>query len=302
MKKKTIEEMKEENYIKVQNIYKKLLNNEIKISEDGHFKKEEDKKELLEKIKYEFEMALKDKSLFFLLEQEDYSSFSFKYYPSTQHCPDCRVAINRFKIKDNVVSFQEFNSQNHKFKDIGKCKSQEYKKNPYFLSKINVNSPLVIANFLYNLKIENTIDSFKEDSLETITGRKNITKKYEKNNILYTQTDNTYITIYINKNKDKIKIMDSNIEDIENNKELISLSENLLQNYIKLGTISNDIWRFMISDINNIFSKKIEIRGESIKIENLKYGNWEYKSYDNFLSNNNENIYLYGEMSLINNI
>jgi hypothetical protein len=220
------------------------------------------------------------------------------FYPGIK-CRTCGQPIY-FKLdeeKKTLSCSHSFDIINRKLEniEIGRCEFENIKS---FKGKINVSSPLVIANYFPEFPDCDEEDKHSDEyCLNTLTGRKNITEyKSKKLNIAYGQMGNMAISIYLSPDKKEIILGDYGGLLDEN--EIVYENCKQYENYEFIGDISLPIWRWEASDLNtikNIPSTEDEIDSTEEEIDSViidvPFGEWEFEhfygiteeSYDSFV-------------------
>lgn len=236
-----------------------------------------------------------------------------QYISETEHyCFDCGKTLHLMVVDDNTISmvdystYSEFRQKNETGRwlmnpsDITNCSVKELRDEKKLVSEINVPSgELLFKNYFDTEKIYTMPDEYKsENSICSISGRKNLMKYLSNLNIGYAQMGNMSINVFLNKSGDEIII--GNDYDCDEDDNEIEVEHEGFKN---LGSISLSVWRWMCGDLqvlrehgekipNNLkVNKQTEVDYKDSILTKVKPGIWVIEHYYDFAKNDDDKIY-----------
>lgn len=168
----------------------------------------------------------------------------------------------------------------------------EYAAPRVFKGKIQVQSPLVFANFFRELDDAPEEVKYTEKwSLNNLKGREQITRYKEEHNVAYGQMSNMGIAIYLHENKRSIIVGTDNhpadYQEFDSDEEYqAAANKPIFEGYEKVGEICLGVWRWEATDWNTL--KKLGYSPEKLKEEHkyvdfvqfdVPFGTWAFEHY-----------------------
>jgi len=194
-------------------------------------------------------------------------------------------------LEDNKIVFKGFdNAKDWRSTDLIIPNIEEGIEKPLVTSIPVPSKKLAFANYFskeVSPDMENPYAS--ENSLNGILGRRNHARHYEKHGVLYGQTTNTSLQIWVNKTKTEIIVTERHFDEVfdaceedfdtpeeweeyvNDHKDSVAFCDWLKANEFKANrnyTISCDVWRFEATDSKIDEGEfKIPIAGNSVVME-----------------------------------
>lgn len=249
------------------------------------------------------------------VEQEE----TFEMMGEREYCFGCGESIkwvltgNKLQLREVIVKDKKakFGAREHIYPVDYVCEFHEPQPTK---GQIKVSSRLLFANFFRGIEDAPKDKKYSEEySLNSLAGRKRITKYKAKHNVAYGQMGNMSIGIYVNQEKDSILVgpncHPAEYEEHESEEEYeTALKASLFNGYELAGGICLDVWRWEATDLNTIgkknYSKLVkenEYRG--IVELDVPYGLWEFEHmYDSKFYNHDDEKedYVYAKLNFVN--